>query len=247
MDAYLGEADDFHVNVNLCTARDLLIPSVTVRDYFDRMKEAFPDLLVFDTREGGDVDLDGGDEEGGCRWLAMEPRRVCSGMVNPSSLAEAYRLHEHALEMAPHLLTISPPDCEALDLAYGFDFTYEGNHDAIVAEALGVGPALEGLLDRKGARVVHYEPTITLALDESCRLQARLRIETRTNVSQVVAGAFEDDQISLYFTVRQHWGHEPVDSFKDSFHRQRTIAEAMIEAAIIPRVVRPLARAIASR
>ncbi len=33
-------------------------------------------------------------------------------------------------------------DCEALDVMYGFDFTYEGNHDEVVAEALGVIPAL---------------------------------------------------------------------------------------------------------
>ena len=49
------------------------------------------------------------------------------------------------LDLAPPLLTISLLDCEALDVMYGFDFTYEGNHDEVVTEALGVGTAPGGL------------------------------------------------------------------------------------------------------
>ena len=78
------------------------------------------------------------------RWLAIEPTRLCSGQYNPESLEEAYRQHELVLELAPHLLTISLLDCEALDVMYGFDFNYDGNHDEVVAEALGVGPAWKG-------------------------------------------------------------------------------------------------------
>jgi hypothetical protein len=130
---------------------------------------------------------------------------------------------------------------------YGFDFTYEGNHDEVVAEALGVGPGLEGLLEVPGAKVINYEPTVTLALDEGCRLQCRLSIETRTNAFQVRTGEFSEDQISLYFTVRQYWGTGPDQTFLDSFRRQREIGEEVVERLIIPRVVRPLARAIASR
>ena len=42
-----------------------------------------------------------------------------------------------------------------------------------------------------------------------CRLQCRLAIETRTNAYQVRTGEFPDDQISVYFTVRQYWGTGP--------------------------------------
>ena len=151
------------------------------------------------------------------------------------------------LELAPHLLTISMLDCEALDVMYGFDFTYEGNHDEVVAEALGVGPALEGLLEVPGGRVINFEPSITLALDESCRLQCRLSVETRTNAYQVRTGEFPEDQISVYFTVRQYWGTGPELTFLDSFRRQREIGEEVVRASVIPRIVRPLAQAIASR
>jgi hypothetical protein len=151
------------------------------------------------------------------------------------------------LELAPHLLTISLLDCEALDVMYGFDFTYEGNHDEVVAEAMGLGPALEGLLEVPGARVINFEPSVTLALDEACRLQCRLTVETRTNAYQVRTGEFPEDQISLYFTVRQYWGTGPEQTYLESFRRQREIGEEVVEKLIIPRVVRPLARAIASR
>ena len=143
--------------------------------------------------------------------------------------------------------SISLLDCEALDVMFGFDFTFEGNHDEVVAEALGIGQGLEGLLEISGSRVINYEPSITLSMDESCRLQCRLSVETRTNAYQVRTGEFPDDQISLYFTVRQYWGAGPETSFVESFRRQREIGEEALTKIVIPRVVRPLAQAIASR
>jgi hypothetical protein len=227
--------------MELPTTRD------TVLHYFEQMKKAFPELRNFYTRESGDLVLEGNPEQESYRWLAIEPRRLCSGQVNPDSLEDAYRQHEMVLELAPHLLSISLLDCEALDVMYGFDFTYEGNHDEVVAEALGVGSALDGLLEIQSARVINFEPSLTLTLDEGCRLQCRLSVETRTNARQVVSGEYPEDQISLYFTVRQYWGTGPEQTYLDSFRRQRTIGEEMVEKLVIPRVVRPLARTIASR
>jgi hypothetical protein len=215
--------------------------------FFEQMRKGFPELRNFFTRESGDLVLEGDKEKESYRWVAIEPRRLCSGHVNPDTLADAYRQHEMVLDLAPHLLTISLLDCEALDVMYGFDFTYEGNHDEVVAEALGVGQAFDGLFEVPGARVLNFEPSLTLSLDESCRLQARLSVETRTNAYQVRTGEFPDDQISVYFTVRQYWGTGPEMTFVDSFRRQREIGEDAVQRVVIPRVVRPLAQAIASR
>jgi hypothetical protein len=247
MNRYQSDADDFYVNLNLNTEMELPSGRDTVLHFFEQMRKAFPDLRNFFTRESGDLVLEGDKEQESYRWLAIEPRRLCSGQVNPASLDEVYRQHEMVLELAPHLLTISVLDCEALDVMYGFDFTYEGNHDEVVAEALGVGHALEGLFEVPGARVINFEPSLTLALDESCRLQCRLSLETRTNAYQVRTGDFPDDQISVYFTVRQYWGTGPEMSFLDSFRRQREIGEEAVQRIVIPKVVRPLAQAIASR
>ena len=221
MNRYSVDCDDFYVNMNLNTEMELPTTRDTVLHFFEQMKKAFPELRNFYTRESGDLVLEGDKEQESYRWLAIEPRRLCSGQVNPEVLEEAYRQHEMVLELAPHLLTISLLDCEALDVMYGFDFTYEGNHDEVVAEAFGVGPALEGLLEVPGARVINFEPSLTLALDEACRLQCRLAVETRTNAYQVRTGEFPEDQISIYFTVRQYWGTGPEQTYLDSFRRQR--------------------------
>jgi hypothetical protein len=247
MNRYTSDADDFYVNVNLNTEMELPTSRDTVLHYFEQMRKAFPELRNFFTRESGDLVLEGDKEAESYRWTAIEPRRLCSGHVNPDTLHEAYRQHEMVLDLAPHLLTISLLDCEALDVMFGFDFTYEGNHDEVVAEALGVGHGLEGLFDVAGSRVINYEPSLTLALDDSCRLQSRLSVETRTNAYQVRTGEFPDDQISVYYTVRQYWGTGPEMTFVDSFRRQREIGEDAIQRIVIPRVVRPLAQAIASR
>ncbi len=242
-----SEADDFYVNVNLSTEMDLPTNRDTVLHFFEQMRKAFPELRDFYTRESGDLVLEGDKELDSYRWVAIEPRRLCTGHVNPESLDDAYRQHELVLDLAPHLLTITQLDCEALDVMFGFDFTYEGNHDEVVAEALGVGSAFEGLLEVSGARVLDYEPSLTLALDPTCRLQGRLAIETRTNAQQVRTGDYPDEQISVYFTVRQYWGSGPEQTFIDSFRRQRTIGEEAVQRIVIPRIVKPLAQAIASR
>lgn len=247
MTVFQSEADDFYVNLNLNTELELPNGRDTVLHYFEQMKKAFPELRNFYTRESGDLVLEGDKDEHSYRWLAIEPRRLCSGQVNPEELADAYAQHELVLELAPHLLTISALDCEALDVMYGFDFTYAGNHDELVAEALGIGGGMDGLLDMGSGRVIHFEPSITFALDEACRLQCRLSIETRTNAEQIRTGDFPEDQLSVYFTVRQYWGPGPECSFLESFRKQAAIGEEILDARVIPRVVRPLAAAIASR
>jgi hypothetical protein len=241
------DADDFYVNVNLNTELELPTSRDTVLHFFEQMKKGFPELRNFYTRDGGDLVLEGNKEEFAYRWVAIEPRRLCSGHVNPETLADSYRQHEMVLDIAPHLLTISTLDCEALDVMYGFDFNYAGNHDELVSEALGLGASMDNLLEIGGARVINFEPSVTFALDDACRLQCRFSIETRTTAVHVRTGEFPDEQISLYFTVRQYWGTGPERSFLDAFRRQRDLGEEILTERIIPRIVKPLAAAIANR
>jgi hypothetical protein len=244
---YTNDADDFYVNVHLNTEMELPTNRDTVLHFFEQLKKGFPELRNFHTRENGDLVLEGDKEADSYRWVAIESRRLCTGQTNPDALDDAYRQHEMVLDLAPPLLTISLLDCEALDVMYGFDFTYEGNHDEVVNEALGVGSALEGLLELPRMRVINFEPSLTLALDDACQLQCRLAIETRTSAFQVRMNEFADDQLSVYFTVRQYWGSGPDHSFLDSFRRQREIGEEVLRRAVIPRIIRPLAQVIASR
>jgi hypothetical protein len=184
---------------------------------------------------------------GSYRWVTLESRRLCSGFVNPPTVEAADQQHESVLEMAPPHLSLEPLDCEAMDVLFAFDFTFSGNHDEVVAEALGVNTTLENLLQLPGSRVINYEPALMLALDESCRLQSRLSIETRTNAYQIRTGHFPDAPISVYFTVRQYWGRQPFDTFLESYRNQRRICAELVDSHVIPAVVRPLAQTIAAK
>ena len=98
-----------------------------------------------------------------------------------------------------------------------------------------------------GSRVINYEPSLMLSLDEGCRLQCRLSIETRTNAYQIRTGQFPEAPISVYFTVRQYWGRQPFKTFAESYRNQRRICQELVDSHIIPGVVRPLAQAIAAK
>src|SRR5262249_14884209 len=141
----------------------------------------------------------------------------------------------------------SPLDCEALDVLFAFDFVYSGNHDEVVAEALGLNTTLESLVGMPGTRVINYEPSLMLALDEACRLQCRLSIETRPNAYQIRTGQFPEAPISVYFTVRQYWGRQPHKDFRASYGNQRRLCQELVDSHIVPGIVRPLAQTIAAK
>src|ERR671924_368426 len=90
--------------------------------------------------------------------------------TNPESIEGVLDQHRLVLELAPYMLSVSPLDCEALDLLFGFDFTYRGNHNQLVVEALGMTPAFDKLAEARGAHIINHEPSITLALDDECRM-----------------------------------------------------------------------------
>ena len=201
MTPYNSLCDDFGVYVYLTTKMDLPTGRETVLHFFEGLRKTYPLMTDFDHRESGEFVLEEDREQGSYRWITLEARRLCTGYVNPPELEAADAQHEHILEVAPFHLGFSPLDCEALDVLFAFDFMYGGNHDEVVAEALGLNTTLESLLQMPGSKVINYEPSLMLALDDACRLQCRLNIETRTNAYQVRTGQFPDAPISVYFTV----------------------------------------------
>jgi hypothetical protein len=247
MNSYSSLSDDFYINLNLNTEMELPTSRETVLHFFERIQKTYPSMRNFYCRENGDFVLEEDKEGGTYRWITLEPRRICSGQVNPSEVADAIGQHKLVLELAPYLLSLSPLDCEALDLLYGFDFTYRGNHDELVAEALGVNSALEGLMDLPGAKIINYEPSITLALDEGCRLQCRLSVETRTNAYQIRTSEFPEEQLSVYFTARQYGSLGAETSFEEALKRLHELCEEMVNQYVISEVLRPLAQAISAK
>ena len=247
MNPYGSLCDDFGVYVYLNTKMELPNRRETVLHFFDSLQKSYPLMTDFDCRESGEFVLEEDREQGTYRWVTLEPRRLCTGYVNPPELELADQQHERVLELAPYHLDFSPLDCEAMDVLFAFDFSFSGNHDEVIAEALGLNSSLGNLIQLPGSRVINYEPSLMLALDEQCRLQCRMSIETRTNAYQIRTGQFPDAPISIYFTVRQYWGRQPFKTFGESYQNQRRICQELVDSHIIPAVVRPVAETIAAK
>jgi len=247
MHRYSSVSDDFYVNMNLSTEMDLPTNRETVLHYFERVQKSYPTMRNFYSREKGDFVLEEDKDQGHYRWATIEARRVCSGQVNPGSVDEALEQHRLVLDLAPYMLSVSPLDCEALDLLFGFDFTYRGNHNQLLAEALGVSPALERMLEIPGATIINYEPTMTLALDEDCRIQCRLSIESRTSAYQIRTGEFPEDQLTVYLTARQYGSLGPDTTYVQTLDKLSKLCQELVETYLIDHVLQPLARTIGTK
>jgi hypothetical protein len=219
----------------------------TVLHFFNSLQKTFPTMTDFDCRGNNEYVLEEDREQGSYRWIGLEPKRFASGYVNPPSLEAADAQHERVLEIAPYHLDFGSLDCEALDVLFSFDFMYPGNHDEVVAEALGLNTTLESLLQVSGTKVIGYEPALMLALDESCRLQCRLNIETRTNAYQIRTNQFPDAPITVFFTVRQYWARQSGKTFVDGYQNQRRLLADLVDNHIIPAVIKPLSQTIENK
>ncbi len=244
MNPYSSLCDDFYVNMNLGTEMELPTNRETVLHFFERVQKSYPSMRNFYCRERGDFVLEEDKDRGDYRWCTIEGRRLCSGQVNPETIQTAMEQHQLVLELAPYNLSVSPLDCEALDLLFGFDFSFRGNHNQVVAEALGISPAIEQMADFTNAKVINYEPSLTMALDEDCRLQCRLSVETRTNAYQVRTGDFPEEQLSVYVTARQYGSLNPDLTFGQTLEELVRICQDMLDNHVVEHVLQPLARTI---
>jgi hypothetical protein len=128
---------------------------------------------------------------------------------------------------------------------YGFDFTYRGNHNELITEALGIHPALERIVDFPGATVISHEPLIRLSLDEECRMQCQVNIETRTSAYHIRTGEFPEEQLSVYVTARQYGSLEPGATFGSSIAKLLQICRDLTDDYVTDGVLRPLQNTIA--
>lgn len=245
MNPYSSLSDDFYINLNLGTEMDLSGSRETILHYFEQVQRKYPEMRNFFSRDKGDYILEEDKDQGQYRWCSIETRRVCSGHVNPDTVEDALEQHRMVLELAPYTLSVSPLDCEALDLLFGFDFSYRGNHNELVYEALGVSPSMESVASLPGATMINFEPAVTLALDSECRTQCRLSVESRTNAYQIRTGEYPEEQLSVYVTARQYGSLGPDTSFVDTLDRLTQVCRQLVDEHVIDQVLNPLARTIA--
>jgi len=239
-------ADDFFVNLNLQTTLALPDARETVLQFCEAVQRDFPAMTSFYQRETGEYVLEGDREKGSYSWLELQTNRLTAGYFNPTSLDEALGLHQWLLDRSVYFLGISGLDVECLDVLFGFNLDYQGNRDAIVASALLGDSPLAALVGEVAGGCVEFEPGIVVALDEDCYMQARLSLETRSSSYQVRTGQYDDEPISIYFTVRRYPTPGQVINMTESLAHQAMTCQDLVKRVVIPQVVRPIALAIST-
>jgi hypothetical protein len=247
MNRYNNLSDDFYVNLNLNTEMELPSARESVLYFFERLQKRYPTMRNFYSRERREFILEEDKGGGRYRWASIEPQRICAGYVNPESLDEVTKLHGEVMELAPYTLAVSSIDCESLNVMFGFDFTYRGNHNQLVAEALGVAPAFDRMLEIAGANVVSYEPSIQFALDDDCKIQCRLSIENRTSPYYLRIGDYPEEQLSVYVTARRYGGLDPGESYVDAVSRLFKLCREIVDDYVTDQILRPLQQTISRK
>lgn len=247
MNSYASLCDDFGISVYLQSKLEMPTNRETILHFFEAVQKASPRMSEFEKRDGGEYMLEEERDSGSYRWASLDPRRLSLGYVNPPTLEEADEHAVRILDMAPYHFDLSALQTESMDVLYYFDFAYQGNHDEVVAEALASSTPLEGLSQIPGGRVLNFQPSLMMALDESCQLQCRMSVETRSTAYHVRTGNFIEAPISVYFTVRQFWGKQPFKTFADSYHNQRRLQDELVGHYLIPNVIAPLQKAISTK
>ena len=247
MSRFASLSDDFYVNMNLNTEMDLPQSRETVLHLFEQLKKHYPGMKNFYCRDQGEFVLEEDKDQGAYRWATVELRRICAGQVNPDSLEDSLKQHGLLLELAPFALSVSPLDCESLNVMFGFDYTYRGNHNQLLVDALGVSPAMDKLVDIEGAQVVANEPSLQLAFDPDCRLQCRLSFETRTSAYHIRTGEFPEEQLSVYLTARRYGSLDSGETYQQVMERLAALCQSLVDDYVAEHVLLPLQQTIAIR
>ncbi len=236
-------ADEFYINANLSTEIPLPMERGTLIHYFDQVRKRYPTMRNFYSRDR-DFILEEDKDLGNYRWTMVEYEQVGSGWSNPPSPAEAMEFHRFLFELFPYTLNISSFECEFINLMFGFDFTYFGNHHELLAEALGFCPGFEGLRSA-GAKLISHEYILTLALDNDCRTQARVHVEPRTTAYQVRHDSYSDEPLSIYLNIRRYGGIDPQESFSAVLDRLYERGREIVETYLVDNLLLPIQQAIA--
>ncbi len=247
MDSYGGYCDDYYTNLTIDTSLSLPSNRETLLSFFERLQKAYPRMKNLYVRERIELTLEEDRDGHAYRWCSLEARRITAGFLNPESMDDAFTYHRMVLQTAPFHLSLSHVDCEAIDFLMGFDFQYRGNHNQLVADALGTPSAFEPFRDIPNSQLMRFEPSLVFSLDSECRLQCRVKIGTRTTDEQIRLKEYPTENVSVYLTVR-HYGCLPgKDGFEQTYDLLAQTAQKVADQYVIPSILQPLAKAISLR
>lgn len=241
--------DDFYVSSRLFLKLEMKLERETVLHFFDRIRKEYPGLKKLRRRDGDCLVLEEeADELGSRRWIRLDSTSLRFGQFAPSGAEDVLRFGELILTQAPYHLSFSDIDFDHLEVLYGFDLEYRGNHDQLVAETLWGEHAAGALLFSDTARhIIDAQPYIGIALTPECDLQAYVEVRSRTTTYEVRSATFENEPISVFLTVRKYWGVEAPTALVDAARTLFALADELATEKVVPNFVNPLAAAIASR
>lgn len=248
-DGFGAVCDAFYINARLFLKLDLGLQRETVLHFLDRIRKDYPGLKRLRRRDGGSLLLEEDAEDGGSRrWIRIDPNSLRFGHFSPSDRDAVRRMGALILTQAPYNLSFSDLDYDHLELTYGFDLEYRGNHDQLVAETLcAEGPAASFLFGDHAAHLIDAQPYLGVSLTPECDLQAYVEIKSRTTTYEVRSEQYEGEPIAVLLTIRKYWSAEGAlalaGTLDDLFER----ADELATDKVVPNFVNPLAAAIASR
>ena len=249
-DALGALCDEFYITSRLFLKLEMGLERDTVLHFFDRIRKEYPGLKKLRRRDGDCLVLEEEetDERGSRRWLRLDRTSLRFGQFAPLDVDDVRRFGKLILTQAPYHLSFSDIDFDHLEVIYGFDLEYRGNHDQLVAETiLGEHSATGFLFGEDSAHIIDVQPYYGISLSPECDLQAYVEVKSRTTTFEVRNGNFENEPISVYLTARKYWGVESPASLVDAMGRLFDIADELADATVVPNLVNPLAAAIASR
>lgn len=239
--------DDFYVSTRLFLKLEMALDRETVLHFFDRLRKEFPRLTKFRRRDDGCLVLEEEATDGPSRrWVRLEPYTLRFGHFAPPESTSLRDMAAVILEHAPYHLTFSDLDYDHLEVVYGFDLSYRGNHDRLIAETLWADhPIGSLLLSGEATHPIDAQPYFGFALTENCDAQAYVEVKSRSSTYEIRTGRFEDQPLSVYLTVRKYWGSENNQSLVQVHGRLFEWAEELAADKVVPILVTPLAQAIA--
>lgn len=241
--------DEFTANSRLYLKLELSPQREALLHFFDRLRREYPRLNKMRRRDEGGVLLEeAADEQGSRRTVRVDPRSLRIAAHVPSSIEDFRQFCEFVFSQAPYHLTFSELDYDYLEVVYGFDLHYRGNHDQLVAETLlGEHSGAGFLFGERAAHIIDAQPYFGIALTPECDLQAYVEVRSRTTTFEVRGDGYMPQPISVLLSVRKYWGVSPPNSLADGLNSLYEIANELATYKVVPHFVNPLAAAIASR
>jgi hypothetical protein len=241
--------DEYYVSSRLFFKLELSLQRETILHFFDTIRKEFPSMRKFRRRENGMFVLEEEPiETPSRRWLRLEPASLRFGYYSPPDIDTAKAMSDVVLEHAPYHLTFSDIDFDYLELIYGFDMEYRGNHDQLVAETLYGDHAFANvLLGEEAVHAIECQPYFGVALTPDCDVQAYVEVKGRTSSYEVRTGEFEPAPLSVFMTLRKYWGFGQPGTLLEAQRQLFERADEFAANRVVPTLVNPLAHAIASR